>query len=251
MKIAQATPRCGPPSWRYLDSLVRWSNEHALNHPDVPVVFVTLERYLPIDVARNVLVEQFLRTDADYLWMLDQDAVFLPGTLDRLLSRKLPVVGALEMMRVPGPCWPMALKGPADPETNNCRVQGPEVYSFIARHHDAMSNSPQIVTPPPMDSLLEVTFTGCHCLLVRRDVLADMEPPWFKGYDPGGEDRYFCEKAGAMGVPVYVDLSVLVGHATSDRVIGAFDFMAAQRFVSEEQMLRQQEAEAAVREWTE
>jgi len=71
MKLAQATPRCGPPSWKYLDSLVRWANAHALNHPDVPVVFLHPERILPIDVARNLLVEQFLRTDADYLWCLD------------------------------------------------------------------------------------------------------------------------------------------------------------------------------------
>ena len=249
MKIAQATPRCGPPSWRYLDSLAQFAYRHALAHPDVLVGFLHLERVMPIDTARNLLVEMFLKTDADYLWFVDQDAVFLPGTLDRLLSRKLPIVGALEMMRLPGACWPMALKGPPRPDTGQYRIQGAEVYAWIAEHMDAMTNAPQLLAEIPPDSLLEVTFTGCHCLLIRRDVIEGMEPPWFQGYQPGGEDQYFCEKAGAAGVPTYVDLSVLVGHAATDRTIGAFDFMAAQRFVSEKNALEQQEADAKLREW--
>jgi hypothetical protein len=200
-------------------------------------------------VARNLLVRQFLSTDAAYLWFLDQDAVFLPGTLDRLLSRKLPIVSALEMMRLPGVCYPMALKGPHPTVEGQYRVQAPEVYGWIAKYLDATTNEPQILPDAPQDSLLEVGFTGCHCLLIRRDVLEEMEPPWFQGYDPGGEDQYFCEKAFAAGVPTYVDLSVLVGHATTDRTIGALDFMAGHRFLSEKQALEEQEEAAEIREW--
>ena len=59
---------------------------------------------------RSDLVRQVLDGDADYMWFLDQDADFVPETLDRLLSRKMPIVSALEMMRLPGCCYPMALK---------------------------------------------------------------------------------------------------------------------------------------------
>jgi hypothetical protein len=249
VKIIQATPRCGPPSWLYVDSLTKWAIYHANEHRDIEIALTHPGRILPIDVARNLLVEQFLKTDGDYLWMIDQDAVFLPRTLDRLLSRKLPIVGALEMMRLPGACWPMALKGPPNPDTGQYRVQSPEVYAWIAEHMNAMTNGPQLLDEVPIDSLLETTFTGCHCLLIRRDVLEDMEPPWFQGYNPGGEDQYFCEKAGAAGVPVYVDLSVLVGHAATDRTIGAFDFMAAQWFTSNKDAMEQQEAASRVQEW--
>ena len=79
MKIAQATPRCGPPSWRYLDSLTRFAYYHARTHPDVEVMFIHPERSLPIDWARNLLVDLVLQTDADYMWFIDQDAVFLPA----------------------------------------------------------------------------------------------------------------------------------------------------------------------------
>jgi hypothetical protein len=249
VKIAQATPRCGPPSWKYLDSLVEWGIHHSRTHPEAPILRLSPARYLPIDIARNLLVERFLDSDADHLWFVDQDAVFLPGTLDRLMSRKLPIVSALEMMRLPEACWPMALKGPPDPDTGKYRVQAGEVYAWIAQHLNAMANGPQLLDVPPIDSLLETTFTGCHCLLIQRGVLEDMEPPWFKGYNPGGEDQYFCEKAGAMGIPTYVDLSVLVGHAATDRAIGAFDFMSAQWFTSNKEAAEQQEAANALQEW--
>ena len=249
MKVIQATPRCGPPSWHYHDSMIKWLMYHGATHPEIAIATIHPERFLPIDVARNLLVEQFLRTDGDYLWFVDQDAAFLPRTLDRLMSRRLPIVSALEMMRLEGPCWPMALKGPPDPDTGKHRIQGAEVYAWIAQHMDAMTNAPQMLDEPPQDSLLETTFTGCHCLLIRRDVLAEMEQPWFQGYNPGGEDQYFCQKAGAMGIPTYVDLSVLVGHAATDRIIGAFDFMAAQWFVSNKEAAEEQEAVAAMQEW--
>jgi len=249
VKIAVATPRCGPPSWKYLDSLVRWAIYHSHEHPEIETPLLHPARYLPIDVARNLLTEKFLESGADYLWFLDQDAVFLPQTLDRLLSRKMPIVSALEMMRIETCCYPMALIGPPNPDTGKYRIQAPEVYQFAAEHYDCTSNRPQILEPPPQGSLLETGFTGCHCLLIRRDVIEGMEPPWFEGYNPGGEDQYFCEKAGALGIPTYVDLSVFVGHATTDRTIGLFDFMSGHRFLSEKAEFEKQENAAKMREW--
>ncbi|HUT62259.1 MAG TPA: hypothetical protein VNA25_30850 [Phycisphaerae bacterium] len=229
MKIAVCTPRCGPPSWHYHDSMVVWQIYHYGKHPDIGTIHMHPSRELPIDVARTLLVEQFLKTSADYMWLLDQDAKWLPETLDRLLSRDLPIVGALEMMRLPQCPYPMALA--EQNATGAFRVQAAEIYRFIGQYHDCTSNEPAILDPPPEGSLLMTGFTGCHCLLIRRDVLEQMESPWFKGYAPGGEDQYFCAKAAALGIPTHVDLSVLVGHATTDRVVGAFDFMAGYHFL--------------------
>lgn len=246
-KIAVCTPRCGPPSWHYHDSMMNWAIHMSRASPEIELALLHPARILPIDVARNLLVEMTLKTDATHLCFIDQDAAFLPGTLERLLSRKLPIVSALEMMRLPGCCYPMALKGER-PE-GGYAVQAPEVYSWIAQHFDATTNEPQMLDTAPQDSLLEVGFTGCHCLLIRRDVLEAMEPPWFQGYNPGGEDQYFCEKAFALGVPTYVDLTVLVGHAATDRIIGAFDFMAGHRFLSEKKYLQEQDDLARMKVW--
>jgi len=228
--------------------MMQWAFSHPRLNPDVEIALLHPDRFLPIDVARNLLVRQFLKSDCEYMWFLDQDAVFLPGTLARLLSRKLPVVGALTMMRLPGVCYPMALKGKHETEPGY-RVQAPEIYEWMAQWYDCTTNEPQMLELPPQDSLLEVGFTGCHCLLIRRDVLEAMDEPWFQGYQPGGEDQYFCEKAFEMGVPTYVDLSVLVGHATTDSTIGALMFMSGYRFMTEKRDLEEKEALAKMREW--
>jgi len=218
-------------------------------NPEIELATLHPERYLPIDVARNLLVSQFLKTDADYMWFVDQDCSFVPGTLARLLSRRMPIVSALEMMRLPGVCYPMALKGKIAPGSEDYRIQATEVYEWAAQWYDCTTNAPQMLEIAPQDSLLEVGFTGCHCLLIRRDVLEEMEPPHFQGYNPGGEDQWFCERAFAMGIPTYVDMSVLVGHATTDRVIGLLDFMAGHRFISEKKHLEEQEQMERLREW--
>jgi predicted peroxiredoxin len=246
MKVAVCTPTCGPPSWHFYDSMVNWQFYHFTNHPDVGVIHLRPQRSLPIDVARNLLVRQFLGTDADWMWFLDQDAAWKPGTLDRLMSWDRPIVSALEMMRMPDICYPMALKGESE---QGYAVLAPEVYQFIGRYLDYESNQPQMLREPPDDSLLHVGFTGCHCLLIRRDVLEQMDEPWFQGYNPGGEDQYFCEKAAEMGVDTYVDMSVLVGHAATDRIIGAFDFMSGFRFLDELKRTQQRET-GELEEWT-
>lgn len=245
MKVAVATPRCGPPSWRYHQSMVLWALHQAATDVETEILF--LGRSLPIDVARNLLVKRFLKGTADYMWCVDQDAVFVPGTLDRLLSRKQPILSALEMMRLPEVCYPMALRGPRGEK--GFRILAPEVYTWMARNMTATHNEPQLLTEAPDDALLAVGFTGCHCLLIRRDVLEAMEEPWFQGFEPGGEDQYFCDKAAAMGIKTYVDLSVLVGHATTDRVIGALDFMAGHYFLGMKKEAEQQEAAAEMVEW--
>lgn len=243
-KVALCIPVCGPPSWHLLDSIMHWQAWHDRWHPDIEYVHLRPGRSLPIDVARNLLVQNMLATDATHLWFVDQDAAFLPGTLDRLLSWDLPVVSALEMMRMPTLCYPMALKGVQE-DGKHYRISAAEVYEWIGQYYDYESNEPQILEAPPPGALLEVDFTGCHCLLIRRDVLEQMEPPWFQGYQPGGEDQYFCEKArDTLGITTYVDLSVLVGHAATDRLIGAWDFMSGFRFKSELENGRQLDASA-------
>jgi len=220
--------------------MCEWQAWHYSNRPDVEVVRIRPRRVLPIDVSRNLLVNLTLQTDADLMWMVDQDAAFLPSTLDRLMSWDLPIVGALEMMRMPDVCYPMALKGQR--EDGAYRVQTTEIYEFIGQHYDYESNRPQMLDPAPPGCLLETGFTGCHCLLVKREVLEAMASPWFQGFDPGGEDQYFCEKAlDDLGIKTYVDMSVLVGHAATDRIIGAFDFMSGCHFMSELEEHREQE----------
>jgi GT2 family glycosyltransferase len=227
VRIALCIPTLGPPTWALFDSVGKWQVYHYSHHNGIEVDVIRPPRPLPINIARSWLVSCVLERDYDYLWFVDQDAKFLPETLDRLLAWQKPVVGALCLIRGGEPCWVMAFG--EQTEGDKYRMLNQEAYDYLRRFGDCTINGPQIIDPLPPKSLVEVTFTGCHCLLIKREVLLDLEPPWFEGI-PGQEDRYFCFKAREAGYPVYVDFSTFVGHVTGERSLGVFDFMAHFRY---------------------
>jgi hypothetical protein len=233
-KIAIGIPTLGPPTWGLFDSFGKWQAYHYHEHPDITVDVIRPPREAAVDMSRSYLVMQVLEHDHDWLWFTDQDAVYQPQTLDRLLAWNKPLVGALCLMRKPEMCEPMVFKGRHKPGSDLWNVVVNEVYRYLLRYADVTTNDPQIIDPIPEGSLFAADITGCHCLLIRRDVLEAMEPPWFQGR-PGREDMYFCQKAMENGVQLYIDFSTFVSHATGTRLLGVFDFMAhyLHRFYSE------------------
>jgi len=230
-RIALCIPVNGPPTWALLDSIARFQAYHYHEHPEVMVDVIRPPRALPVDLARNYLAKVALEQGHDYLWFCDQDAAFVPQTLDRLMSWDAPIVGALCMIRGATHCMPMVFRG-YNPKTEKWPNSANDVHEYMRRHYDVMTNDPQILDPIPANSLFRVDFTGCHCLLIKREVLEQLEMPWFSGL-PGQEDRNFCLKADKNEIPVHVDFSVLAGHATGARIIGAWDFIAHYRLLAE------------------
>lgn len=187
--------------------------------------------YLPIhldrgvvSISRNLIVAAALahwrREDAadptrdaadDVLWFLDDDLLWQPDALTRLLAHRLPIVSGLYFLREE-PHLPVAGRQVSAPgelprRTVNLRRIGP--------------------------GLQEVDYTGAGCLLIRRDVLEALESqqPWFDYTcgttrvgvpreerwqptlsDAWPEDWYFCQKARDAGYHIALDASVLGAH---------------------------------------
>lgn len=149
---------------------------------------------------RNSACEQLLRDDAgSWIWFIDDDHAFEPAILLRLLERDVDIVTPLCLRRVqpflPVPC--------VDDD-----------FMDITRYRP--------------DELVEVQHAGSSGMLIRREVLEAIEPPWFElGYDDDGrrvsEDVTFCRKATAAGFAIHVDIAVLLGHITTAVVWPRFD----------------------------
>lgn len=163
---------------------------------------------------RNDVVRRFLAdSDADWLWFVDVDMVFLPDTLEKLLEfadpEKAPIVGGLCFSVDRGVMYP-TLYGLVGDESN------PQVIRF----HEW-----------PPDSMFQVAATGTGCLLMHRTALERIRDfpnpssgltgfnrayPWFQetAHDnrPVGEDITFCWRAGVANIPVYVNTGVHIGH---------------------------------------
>lgn len=216
MRITVGVPVTGQPSWPFVESLLRLRT---------PAGWRLIRRGpFGVDVARNALVRDFLATGDDWLLLVDSDAVLHPETALRLLSWDQPVVSALAFSRY-GPLLPTVYRDRDPARPGFWRVRLDEVREFVDQHQELLSSIPVVVDPRPEDALVRVDRTGCHCVLLRRDVLETIPAPWFVA-DPdkqNREDFYFFEQVERAGFPVFVDRSCMASHLYGDRPLGALD----------------------------
>jgi len=184
----------------------------------------------PADVARNDIIKQL---EKDWLFFMDSDQTFHPETLKKLLAWDLPVVSGLYFKSPGNPvphCYQYAYKenveGPLQ-DTHMYSALVDPIARFLFKHTDAIKAGPEsLVLPSTKDDLVECDGVGGGCLLVHRQVLDAIEPPWFE-YNPGtfvGEDFFFCRKVQAAGFKIFLDPGVICGHKMKG-FIGAGQFL--------------------------
>jgi GT2 family glycosyltransferase len=167
-----------------------------------------------ITTARNIIVRDFLRTKADWLWLIDADMKFPADTLDKLLTvadkTERPIVGGL--------CFRVTQVG-------DDLTLTPTLYGL----NDMTPPRTVVYHDYPPDALAEVAATGAACLLVHRRVFETIEAsghfqkPWtwfaetlYVEYDDViSEDITFCLRARKCGFPVFVHTGIEIGHQKS------------------------------------
>lgn len=154
-----------------------------------------------VDRARTKIVHEFLKTDADRLFMLDSDMVWTPADALRLLalSTQMKMVGALYPMK-------------SDPPT----------FQF---------NWDEERLHPNEFGCLPILGMGLGFAIVQRSVIealakqapklvypaeSEREARVFRCTDDGneysGEDMAFCADVRALGHEVWVDPEITLGH---------------------------------------
>lgn len=178
--------------------------------------FIPVYASVNIGGPRNRIVREFLDGSGEWLWMLDTDATFDGDLLDRLLDvadpTDIPILGALTHR--------LQDTGTADPSGMPVRSVVPVAYQDTTVDGELVGYS--TLTAHTGDGLLEVDETGCHCLLIHRDVLTKMTSdhpyPWFSetilpNGTTCGEDITFCRQARQAGFPIHIDTRLEAGHA--------------------------------------
>jgi hypothetical protein len=172
-----------------------------LEKPDYTLLipkFATGEFVKDIAAVRNNLVDQALNEGCSHLLMLDTDQVYRDSqTITKMLSHKMPVVGAPVHRRYP-PFDAILLRG----SVNEYKyIPDKEVYS---------------------GKLIEIDATGTGCLMIDMTVFDQLEQPYFsvsmKGDKVVGEDIGFCSKVRNLGLKIVADTSIEIGHITSFEV---------------------------------
>jgi len=200
--IAVATgsnPRCNS-FWDCLSAVL-------MRHPNVQY---SRNEGLFTAVNRNNAVAKM---KGDWIWFLDDDMQFPGDILDKLLARNKPVIGPLYLMR-----YPPFNAITADP------VEGEDKWY---RH---------ALIPELPKELMRCGFLGGAGLLVRREVFAQLEEPYFAQpltpdmKDYVTDDYYFCKNCIDHGVEVWADMVNVMGHQTVCTLAPARDPATGQWF---------------------
>lgn len=141
----------------------------------------------PIAYNRNNIVKQFLKTDCDFLLMIDHDNVPCRNPLDLVLLDK-DIIGCPYLQVKNNETGWMALKKLKD-GYNQVKIKG---------------------------DLQEVDAVGTGVILIARRVLEKVKIPferkWKGGFPLLGLDFYFCEKAKKLGFKIWVHWKYLASH---------------------------------------
>lgn len=153
-----------------------------------------------VDKTRNIVVEQFLATDCEWLLFVDTDMTFSPAMVQRLYDKRS------ENVVLSGFCR-MADARPV-PKVRKPDEDGTERWFIIE---------------DPGDGVVSVDVTGAAFLLAHRSVYEKVGAnyagprPWFAfterfGTSDMSEDGEFSVRVKECGFEIHVDGSVRPGH---------------------------------------
>ena len=149
----------------------------------------------PIASNGNRIVKRFLKTDCDFLMMIDDDVIPLFNIAELIFYNK-DIIGAPTRRRKAERLeWVAYKKNP----------EGKGYYSIDLDRID------------PNADLVKVDAIGTGCILIKRKVLEKVRPPFVDEFDDDGirclgMDLNFCQKAVEAGFEVYVSPKKICEH---------------------------------------
>lgn len=159
------------------------------------------------DSARCGIVEDFLDSGADIMWMLDSDICPPKHVLDIITQYG-------DKWQCAGAPYPVFMASPGEAHRQVIFT----VYNQIAP--DPITKAPRIApTNVPDEGTAFVDGIATGCLFIKREVFDKLERPYFEfKYDPitrqpiEGEDIGFCLKMVKLGIKFFVDFSMVCKH---------------------------------------
>lgn len=164
--------------------------------PHEVFILMATEGYTTAE-GRNYSAIQAEKEKCDYLLFVDDDMVFPPDTLDRLLEHRKRVIGV----------------------ASNSRMLPLESTVALMDEHGEYLPREKL---PPWKKLPDEVFkcysVGAGVMLIAMEVFRFIEKPWFhfetfeNGRIKNGEDAWFCGRARAKGIEIWCDPTIPIGH---------------------------------------
>jgi hypothetical protein len=188
-RVYVGIPTAGNPELHFIEPFLKvykWllDNNYAVHVGIIATSMITSNR--------AQIVEEAIRSEADYILWMDDDMLVMPEAVDYLFkavkdNKDVQIVGA------------------------NYPTRGSPHY-FVARYKD---RGDRVATTVMSKGLTQVDFIGLGLVLMSTKVVKGLTRPWFRMDEYYGEDVYFLDKiADKYGVRPYIshDASKALAH---------------------------------------
>lgn len=150
-------------------------------------------RFASLAASLNFIASIFMETGQEWLFLLNDDHVYPPDILIRLLSHNKDFVTGLYLKK----------QLPFDPI----------LYDKLNEDGNPV---PKLLKPYEA-GLIPIVACGDGVLLIRRTVLEKIPYPWWEMSSPEApdlirQDLIFCKKVREAGIEMFCDLDAGVGH---------------------------------------
>ncbi len=147
--------------------------------------------------ARDRICKRTMKEHFDYMLQLDSDMTFPPDALCRLIERDVDVITGVYV--------------------GKCEAHKPVLFTEL--HKDDENCGPYGLKTGLNELMQQDLFTVAGCgagfLLVKEHIIRIMYihmHEWFRPYAGLGEDVSFCQRCTELGVKIWADKSIPMGH---------------------------------------
>lgn len=146
--------------------------------------------FFHLAILRNILLDEFLKTDCEYLLSVDSDILLPPDTIKALQEPQYDIISALVC--------------------NGHEIGDESIYNILNRKPNGRYEH---IRNFPTDQVFEVDCTGA-AYLIKRPVIEKYRVRYSASKGP--EDIGFCEDAKAKGIKIYCNPQVVAEHKMTE-----------------------------------
>lgn len=176
-------------------------------HCPGPMQFIQARRG-NVALGLNEITRSFLASPCEWLFIANDDNVYPPDTITRLLAHDKDIITGLCLARRPPfTACIYEVVSVSDMSPDEAEVLIPKQATGWAQ---------PIRLGEKDHGLIRIAACGGAALLIRRRVVETLADPWWElartGPDALGEDLWLCKKARDAGFEIWCDLDAPIGH---------------------------------------